>query len=152
MSAVNDERSIGGVPLLYGFTTLNAMEVAVWCKHCLAWHHHRLVGPPNVLSYYEAHCYARPNWHDRGYWIEPTSTRMAEVFKESKRARVWEARRLAAGKTHPSIRRKQAAPEPQPLPRPPEKPTKTPRKPRRKAYGPRWPTTYPQVPEEPEEA
>ena len=140
------EREIGGVPLLYGFTTLNPMEVAVHCRWCLAWHHHGLTAPPNVLDYYSSHCYARPTHYDRGYWIEPTSTPQARVYDLARRARPWEARLLAAGKTTPSIQRRQAAPGPRPLP-PPVDWSKYQRERRRRPTPPQWPTEYPTFPE-----
>ncbi|MCX4612112.1 hypothetical protein [Streptomyces mirabilis] len=145
-----NEREIGGVPLLWGFTTLTPMEVAVHCRWCLAWHHHKLTAPPNVVDYYEAHCYARPDWYDRGYWIQPCETSRARVFGMGKRARGWEARLLAAGETTPSIQRRQAAPGPRPLP-PPVDWSKYQRERRPRPTANQWPMSYPTFPEDEDE-
>jgi hypothetical protein len=144
------ERSIGGVPLLYGFTTLNPMEVAVYCRFCLVWHHHKLIGPPTVVSYFEGRCYARPEWHDRGYWVEPTSTLWRRVRRQVSYASPAQARALAAGRVSGTVRQKQLLPEPRPQVRP-SRPPAAPRKTRRDPYGPQWPTAYPQPPERPGE-
>ncbi|WP_217562487.1 hypothetical protein [Streptomyces sp. GbtcB6] len=143
---MNDEY-IGGVPLLWGFTTFNPMEVAVHCRWCLAWHHHGLTALHNAIDYYQAHCYARPEWYDRGYWIRPTETSMDRVYKQSRLARPYEVRLLLAGKTSPTIQRKQAARSPRPLPpvvdwaeyRREKLPPSAP---------PQWPTSYPTFPDD----
>ncbi|MFG2962740.1 hypothetical protein ACGFZS_05570 [Streptomyces sp. NPDC048288] len=93
------------------------MEVAVRCRWCLVWHHHKLTAPPNFIDYYQSRCYARPHWYDRGRWVEPTSTPQARVYGDAWCVRQREARLLAAGKPTASIRRRQAtAPELEPLP------------------------------------
>ncbi|MER6329251.1 hypothetical protein ABT298_07915 [Streptomyces sp. NPDC001034] len=140
------EREIGGIPLLYGFPTLPG-EMAVWCRWCLAWHHHRSGAPPTVVAHYEAHCYARPTYYDRGYWVEVTTTPWTKV-REWARGTPGQARVLASGRVTEAIRQKQLRPEPQPIARPSRRP-ESPRKPYRYPHRPaRWPESYPTFPEE----
>ncbi|MFD7998482.1 hypothetical protein [Streptomyces mirabilis] len=146
-----EKRSVGGVPLLYGFLTDYPGSLVVYCRYCLTWHHHRLTSPPGTVDYYEAHCYARPDWYSRGYWVEVTDTPWRRVRDRVRRASPAQARLLAAGKVTEAIRRKQLCPEFRPLgPLPSEPPPAPPGAPRktRKPAGPRWPESYPQVPEE----
>ncbi|MER6221387.1 hypothetical protein ABT189_12520 [Streptomyces sp900105755] len=126
------------------------MEVAVHCQYCIAWHHHALAAPPNYMDYYQAHCYARPVFYDRVYWIRPTETSMHRVYKQSRLVRPHVVRLLVAGKTTPTIQRKQAVRSPRPLPPitdwaefrrgklPPPAPSQ-------------WPTSYPTFPEDEED-
>lgn len=149
------EREIGGIPLLYGFLTDDPGRLVVHCRFCLTWHHHRLTSPPGTVDYHEAHCYARPDWYSRGFWIEVTDTSWRRVRERGRYASPAQARALAAGRVSEAVRQKQLHPELRPLgplpPEPPSRPPEAPRKTRKKPSGPswlRWPESYPTFPEE----